>query len=33
MGIARRLFIVPLGNNNHDKTTLVNGLLGGWPTR
>jgi hypothetical protein len=27
MGMVRRLFVVPLGNNNHGKTTLVNGLL------
>jgi len=27
MKIARRLFIVPLANNNHGKTTLLNALL------
>lgn len=27
MQIARRLFVVPLGNNDHGKTTLINGLL------
>jgi|HubBroStandDraft_4_1064222.scaffolds.fasta_scaffold1427303_1 hypothetical protein len=27
MQIARRLFIVPLANNDHGKTTIVNALL------
>jgi GTPase Era involved in 16S rRNA processing len=27
MKLARRLFVVPLGNNNHGKTTMLNGLL------
>jgi hypothetical protein len=27
MMIARRLFVVPLGNNNHGKSTIMNALL------
>ena len=27
MMIARRLFVVPLANNDHGKTTIINALL------
>ena len=27
MRIARRLFVVPLANNNHGKTTIITALL------
>jgi len=27
MQIARRLFVVPLANNNHGKTTMVRALV------